>query len=52
MAKIKTLMDINDTIIYPQTIADAIYINENQTLNEILGDIINVLAKLNDGEGV
>lgn len=52
MAKIKTLKDKEDNIIYPQTVINAIFVDENNTLDEVLGDIVNTLNRLNDGEGV
>lgn len=39
MAKIQTLKDNEDTIIYPQTAVSAVYNASNQTLEELLSNI-------------
>lgn len=39
MAKIKTIKDSSNQIIYPQTITSAVYNSSNQTLEELLSNI-------------
>lgn len=39
MAKIKTIKDSSNQIIYPQTVLSAVYNSSNKTLEELLSDI-------------
>lgn len=39
MAKIKTIKDSSNQIIYPQTVTSAVYNSSNKTLEELLSNI-------------